>query len=652
MSLPAPNLDDRRFQDLVDDAKRLIQRRCPEWTDHNVSDPGVTLIEAFATMVDQLLYRLNRVPERHYLRFLELVGLRLFPPTAARTDLTFWLSSPQPETIQVRAGTQVATSRGEGDELIVFTTSSDLDIVPCELARVATSTSDDAPLDRTDQLQDRQVFPCFGDSPAVGDALYVGLSAATPSCAVLLRWDCQVHGIGVDPTDPPLRWEAWNGDEWIPCEVDRDETGGLNRPGDLVLHVPPGHQPTVLRQHRAGWLRCVLTEAEPGQATYSSPPLINSLFAATIGGTTSALHAEPVDQEELGRSDGSAGQVFPVRRTPVVDSGTQEVLEVGDDSGWQIWTQVENFAESTEADHHFVFDRHRGEVLLGPAARLADGSVRRYGAVPPKGAVLRLRQYHTGGGAAGNVAANSLRVPKTSVPYITSTTNRQPAEGGVDGETMAEAVIRGPLELRSRDRAVAASDYEMLARRAAPELGRVHCVPARPGATDGSEINVVRLLVVPAITHDPSLQLEMIRLRPPEEVLRRVAEYLEPRRVLGTRLLIEPPYYRGITVVAKLTAQTDAARGRLRNAALAALYEYLDPLAGGPRGRGWPLGTAVRIGDLHARLGRVDGLESVEDLRLFAADPVLGARDATPLQRLELGPTELPFSFEHQVVVQ
>ena len=61
--LPAPNLDDRHFQDLVDDAKRLVQQRCPNWTDHNVSDPGVTLIEAFAQMVDQLIYRLNRVPD-------------------------------------------------------------------------------------------------------------------------------------------------------------------------------------------------------------------------------------------------------------------------------------------------------------------------------------------------------------------------------------------------------------------------------------------------------------------------------------------------------------------------------------------------------------------------------------------------------------
>src|SRR6266481_3189165 len=95
MALPVPNLDDRRFQDLVDDAKRLVQQRCPEWTDHNVSDPGVTLIETFAFMVDQLLYRLNRVPDLHYLRFLDLIGVQLFPPSPARCDTTFRLSAPQ-----------------------------------------------------------------------------------------------------------------------------------------------------------------------------------------------------------------------------------------------------------------------------------------------------------------------------------------------------------------------------------------------------------------------------------------------------------------------------------------------------------------------------------------------------------------------------
>src|SRR5207245_4055604 len=108
MALPVPNLDDRRFQELVNDSKRLVQQRCPEWTDHNVHDPGVTLIELFAWMTDQVIYRLNRVPDKVYVKFLELLGVRLFPPTAARAPVTFWLAAPQPEPPRVPDGTHVA----------------------------------------------------------------------------------------------------------------------------------------------------------------------------------------------------------------------------------------------------------------------------------------------------------------------------------------------------------------------------------------------------------------------------------------------------------------------------------------------------------------------------------------------------------------
>ena len=103
MSLPSPSLDDRTFQQLVDEAKRRIPELAPEWTDHNVSDPGVAMIELFAWMTESLLYRLNQVPDRLYLKFLELMGITLYPPTAARTNLTFRLSAPQEEVIVVPA---------------------------------------------------------------------------------------------------------------------------------------------------------------------------------------------------------------------------------------------------------------------------------------------------------------------------------------------------------------------------------------------------------------------------------------------------------------------------------------------------------------------------------------------------------------------
>src|ERR1051325_3637297 len=97
----APNLDDRRFQDIVDEAKRMIPRYCPEWTDHNVSDPGVTLIELFAWMTEMMIFRLNQVPDKSYITFMDLMGVKLQPPAAARALLTFWLSAPAIDQVRV-----------------------------------------------------------------------------------------------------------------------------------------------------------------------------------------------------------------------------------------------------------------------------------------------------------------------------------------------------------------------------------------------------------------------------------------------------------------------------------------------------------------------------------------------------------------------
>src|SRR5437868_9300048 len=178
MALPAPNLDDRRFQELVDDAKRMVQRHCPEWTDHNVHDPGVVLIEAFAFMVDQLLYRVNRVPDKLHVKFLDLLGVRLFPPTAARADVTFWLSAPRDETFQIPAGTEVATPRGTAaDAVVSFTTIADLDIVTSSLHRMLSTVKDDTYSDRTKAMGDRG-FACFDSPPKPGDAFLVGVPEA------------------------------------------------------------------------------------------------------------------------------------------------------------------------------------------------------------------------------------------------------------------------------------------------------------------------------------------------------------------------------------------------------------------------------------------------------------------------------------------
>jgi hypothetical protein len=119
--------------------------------------------------------------------------------------------------------------------------------------------------------------------------------------------------------------------------------------------------------------------------------------------------------------------------------------------------------------------------------------------------------------------------------------------------------------------------------------------------------------------------------------------------VIGTRIVVEPPVYRGVTV-ARLRARPRTNPTRLSEAALEALYRYLNPIDGGPDGSGWPFGRPVSSGELHAVLQKLRGAELVEDLRIFGADPVTGQRGQAT-QRLELEPTALVFSYEHQVLV-
>lgn len=646
MALPAPNLDDRRFQDLVDDAKRMVQQRCPEWTDHNVSDPGVTLIETFAFMTDQLLYRLNRVPDRLYVTFLELIGTRLFPPTASSAAVTFWLSAPQPDAVTVPVGTPVSTLRTEQEEAVVFETSRELVVPPRTLEHVANQPVDQAVYPRPEAIVGGEPFSCFTGRPQPGDVLLLGLDEAAPHCAVTLRFDCSVQGVGVDPKYPPLVWEAWDGTAWVACDLDRDDTGGLNRAGDVVIHVPGGHVTSLVEGTRAGWLRCRVVEAEPGFPFYSASPTVRTVSAFTIGGTTTAVHAETVRDEILGISEGVPGQSFFLARTPVVGGDGRFEVEVAAGSGWDVWHEVTTFAQSDADDHVVSVDRTTGEVRFGPAVREPDGTLRHYGAVPPKAAPLRVRHYRTGGGTAGNLSTGMLRVLRTPIPFVDRVQNRRPAVGGIAGETVDQAKLRGPLQLRTRDRAITAADYEYLAREIAPDVARVRAVPAGDGADAGG----LRLLVVPSAAPDGNGRLRFEDLVPSEDVLARITDYLDERRAIGARLLVEPPFYQGVTVVAQLTARRSADTTAVQDEAVQALYRYADPLTGGRDGTGWPFGRAVHVGEIYAVLQGVSGVEIVDDVKLFAADPITSKR-GEPAQRIPLDKHALVFSFEHRVRV-
>ncbi len=156
---------------------------------------------------------------------------------------------------------------------------------------------------------------------------------------------------------------------------------------------------------------------------------------------------------------------------------------------------------------------------------------------------------------------------------------------------------------------------------------------------------------MPAAEGDDTGRLRFEQLILSDDVLERITRYLDERRLIGSRMSVEPPFYQGITVVARIRARPRARTAEVERAARTALYRYYHPIVGGPDGDGWPFGRPVHVGEVYAVLQGIEGVEYVEDARLFAADPVTGVR-GDAVTRLELAPGSLVFSYEHLLRVE
>ena len=652
MSLQAPNLDDRRFQDIVDEVKLLIPKYCPEWTSHNLSDPGVALIELFAWMSDALLYRLNQVPERFYVKFLELMGIAPHPPTAARANLTFWLSTVLGHPVTVRRGAQVGAP-GRGNT-ICFETLRDLVISPPRLIAALTclgGTGTAALADVWDDLRfPASVLRCFRSlpKPAPGDALFLGFADSLAGTVLRLRVEAMCPtGIGIYPSRPPLQWEAWSGEAWVSVPVYSDTTGGFNRDGEVVLLLPLAHEALALGTTRAYWLRVVMVPTAPGEPTYQASPEVRSIVAEALGGTVPAEHSVEHGPERLGRSNGLPGQSFFLAHPPVLARRENEVLQVVRGQETENWQEVEDFSASGPADHHYVLEGASGKVIFGPRVRYPDGTWRQHGAVPAVGAELVMSCYRHGGGSEGNVGAGALTSLRSTVAFVDRVVNFEAAQGGADAEPVADAKKRGPLSLRTGQRAVTPRDFERLVLESSTEVVRARCLgPDRPGGP-------VRLLVVPKVRRSPEAHtIDDFALS--EGLVRRISEYLEPRRLLGATVEISTPYYQGVTVATHLHVSptaSDDTLAAIRADALLALYSWVNPLSGGPDGDGWPWDTDLNAAWLAQLLGQLPGVERVDEVLLFECDLRTGRRYGQAKQVLRLDDRSLFLSAPHPLPV-
>jgi hypothetical protein len=179
MPLPLPNLDDRRWVDLVEEGRALVPLYAADWTDHNVHDPGITLLELYAWLAEMDIYQLNQIPDRHKWKFLALVGIYPEPPRPARTVVTF--AVPPKETgkiIQLPESVEVEGNDPFG-QTTRFRTLGKLTVASANL--VAVQWSDQSGFhDLTRDWQQTQLLTVFGNDPQPGAAFYLGFDAPLP----------------------------------------------------------------------------------------------------------------------------------------------------------------------------------------------------------------------------------------------------------------------------------------------------------------------------------------------------------------------------------------------------------------------------------------------------------------------------------------
>jgi predicted phage baseplate assembly protein len=691
MPLQAPNLDDRRFADLVEEGKSRIPRYAPEWTNHNSADPGITLLELFAWLGEIIIYRLNQVPELNYISFLRLLGIERKPAVPAKAELTFSLATGGASNVPVPQGTQVSAQvklqpsaitavvpTPADDQPLIFETDEPINAIGAALEKVQVFdgvnfvdvTEANNPIGKS--------FPAFGTRARDNSSLMLGFNADGKFPAVEINLTVRVF---TDPkmlrevscegaaklARPPatIAWEYWDGSSWESLQVLKDETRALTASGHVYFFGPKDikadklgrfTQPADKAMH---WIRCRLVRGQ-----YELAPELDAVLINTVRATAVAT----VKDELVGSSEGMPNQLFQLRSSPIyanpplpVDARQQQKrkqkqspneaeqqvlnkalrtreltkgfwLEVDEGQDFQPWDEVEDFFNSGADDRHYVLNRATGEIRFGNGER---------GAIPVAGTNnIVARYYRYGGGARGNAGSATISDLVSSVAGIDSVTNNYPAEGGADEETISDTKARAPKEIKARDRAVTTQDFEFIARQTpGVRVRRAHALPLYHPQFPGVQVpGVITVVIIPESADPKPL--------PSEGTMQTVCKFLSQRRLLTNEVFVAPPRYKQVKVEATVLADPVGNSAKVKTEVEQALTTYLHPLEGGVDGQGWPMGGDVLYSEMFRVILNVENVLRIPDLRLIVDGERFGrCEDAT------IGDDFLVFSDGHDITV-
>lgn len=691
--LPKVFLADLRAEELANEMVRRIAAHTPEWRNARPGDPGRALIDVFAWMGEQILYRADLTPRRMRLEFLNLLNLKQRPAQPARGLLQLSCKVPaQARPVFVAPGTKASGA-------VPFEVLTPATVQPLEgqvyikrrlqedereaLAEVLASLSEVYQVADLDPYQPERLFgpgdlakpdglDPFADS--IDQTLWIALLAldATPQAMAAARAaldeDAPVLNIGVIPrlTLPEgvevsatpaagMRWtvSARGSDGaviYLDLPVEDDRTAGLGAegtlrvvlPGAAVLYAPSndltaevdagvGNRPPRIDDP-------VLAARLLGWVRLSADDPAARLPLAWVG-----INAVMVDQREshgnllLGTGSGQSGQRLRLPARDVdVDSIVISVAHPG--QPYVVWGRVDELGAAARDDMVYELDAEAGEVLFGDD--LTGQALR-------AGSRVRLEFLRAGGGETGNLAAGSLG--KIDLPGLVAF---QPAafSGGVAAETLDAAEKRVGAMLTHRNRCVTEDDYRAIG--AELGLARIEVLPGfRPAQRRMASAGAVSVMVFP----DKALR-RPANPRADRRLLDRVQAHLDPRRPIGTELSVISPEYVGLGLTAAIGLRDGFAREDVLKAVKERLYAYLWPLpGGGPDGVGWPLGRAIRNLEIEVEIARIAGVATTQGVNIFAAQEgrfgLLATASASGAQVLTLESWQLPELLTLDVVV-
>jgi hypothetical protein len=610
MPLTSPDLDDRTFEEIIEEAKRLIPRYAPEWTDWNEHDPGITLIHLFAWLTEMILFRLNQVPDKNFIEFLKLIGVELKPAAPARADLTFTLAEGTGSAV-IPMRTPVGLEEEEEEEPTVFETDEPLVAVETALKEIQVFDGAKYTLYTDANSIVGEIYPAFGPKAAEDSALYLGFNLPFPASEVKLTVylyledlisagsHCETDESQVYPP-AELAWEYYNGSEWQELNILKDSTIDLMKSGSIYFNGPGNIKDVKWGESQTDdlyWLRCRVKKTG-----YEVPPRIDSFLLNTV----SATSAETIEGEILGDSDGTPNQTFTLMNTPVM-AGTL-VLQVDEGDGWKTWQGVDDFSSSTRDDQHYVLNRLTGDIQFG------DGTHGRIPLPEEGGNNIMALEYRFGGGKRANVGSNTITSLETSVPGIEEVTNHRPAYGGKDEESAASAKERGPMELKTRQRAVTEEDFQFLALETpGVRVRRAKALPLfHPDFPCCKFPGAVTVIIVPE-SKDP-------KPLPSEGMIKTVCQHLNKHRLLTNEVYVTPPQYVKIKIQAEVIAKPHADSRSIERELARNLTIFFHPLHGGPDDQGWEFGGDIYFSDVYKEILKTKGVERIESLFIYKDD--------------------------------